>query len=84
MISRTFSNSSSAKPIEYSGIVGLLKPIKRLRSQIYDEATLLRRFTYKNKNQHKGTGWWRKIIESDRIMSRVLEELDGFLLELDE
>lgn len=65
----------------FPGLLAALRPIRRISSQLADEAVLLRRFTFKNKNQHKGCGWWRKIVEVDRFASRVTEELDGLLLQ---
>ncbi|GAA5925185.1 hypothetical protein JCM1841_004677 [Sporobolomyces salmonicolor] len=72
---------SSAAPPSFPGLVSSLRPIKRLSSQLATEATLLHRFSYKNKNQHKGAGWWRKVIEADRVVARTLVELEGFLRE---
>ena len=68
-------------PTALPGLLGAIRPIRRLSSQLTDEANLLRRFTYKNKNQHKGARWWRKIVNVDRVFSRLSEELEGLLLE---
>lgn len=73
------ASSSTSSPIPLPGLISSLKPIKRLTSQLAEESLLLRRFTYKNKNQHKANGWWRKIVEVDRVMSRLGDELDGVL-----
>lgn len=61
------------------GLLSSLRPLKRLSTNVADEAALLRRFTYKNKNQHKGCGWWRRIVEVDRAVGRVHAELGGLL-----
>lgn len=61
------------------GLVSALRPVKRLATQLHEESALLRRFAYKNKNQHKGSGWWRHVIEVDRIIERVGTELEGLL-----
>lgn len=65
----------------FPGLLAALRPIRRLAAQVADEATLLHRFTYKNKNQHKGCGWWRKVVEADRVVGRLGPELDGLLAE---
>ncbi|KAI5477653.1 hypothetical protein MNV49_006039 [Pseudohyphozyma bogoriensis] len=72
------STSTAATPA-LPGLVSALRPISRVSSQLSTEALLLRRFTYKNKNQFKGCGWWRKIVHADRIASRVGAELEGLL-----
>ncbi|GAA5887004.1 hypothetical protein JCM5296_005221 [Sporobolomyces johnsonii] len=72
---------SSAAPPSFPGLVSSLRPIKRISSQLATEATLLHRFSYKNKNQHKGAGWWRKVVEVDRVVARTLVELEAFLRE---
>ena len=85
MLARTFPEvgvptaSTSALPPALPGLVSSLRPIKRLASQLADEAALLSRFTYKNKNQHKGNGWWRRVVEVDRIVQRLVRELGGLL-----
>ncbi|KAL8292702.1 hypothetical protein RQP46_001314 [Phenoliferia psychrophenolica] len=61
------------------GLVSSLRPLKRLSTNLGEEAALLRRFTYKNKNQHKGCGWWRRIVEVDRAVERVTGEVGGLL-----
>ena len=61
------------------GLVSSLRPLKRLSTNVSEEAALLRRFTYKNKNQHKGCGWWRRVVEVDRAVGRVTAEVDGLL-----
>ncbi|BGP39799.1 hypothetical protein JCM10450v2_003770 [Rhodotorula kratochvilovae] len=69
----------SAGPPSFPGLVSSLRPIKRLAAQLADEAALLRRFTYKHKNQHKGHGWWKRVVEIDRTAARALDELHGWL-----
>lgn len=61
------------------GLLSSLRPLKRLLTNFGEEAALLRRFTYKNKNQHKGSGWWRRIVEVDRAVERVKAEFGGLL-----
>lgn len=78
---RLSASDSPRSSESFPGLLAALRPIRRISSQLADEAVLLRRFTYKNKNQHKGCGWWRKIVEVDRFASRVTEELDGLLLQ---
>lgn len=73
-------STSETRPTSFPGLVSSLRPIKRVSSQLAEEATLLRRFTYKNKNQHKAQGWWKKTVEVDRITGRVTVEI-GALLE---
>ncbi|GAA6056144.1 hypothetical protein JCM3770_006016 [Rhodotorula araucariae] len=63
----------------FPGLVSSLRPIRRLAAQLADEAALLRRFTYKHKNQHKGHGWWKRVVEIDRSAARALDELDAWL-----
>ncbi|GAA5825709.1 hypothetical protein JCM11251_000344 [Rhodosporidiobolus azoricus] len=69
----------STAPPAFPGLVSSLRPLKRIASQVRDESALLRRFTYKNKNQFKGTGWWRKLVEVDRVTARAVGELGGLL-----
>lgn len=69
------------EPLKLPGLVSALRPLKRGSAQLAEEALLLRRFTYKNKNQHKGCGWWRKIVEVDRVTERVTTELQALLSE---
>lgn len=71
--------STSALPPALPGLVSSLRPIKRLTNQLADEATLLSRFTYKNKNQHKGNGWWRRVVQVDRTVQRLVGELGDLL-----
>lgn len=73
------SEASTSTAPSFPGLVSSLRPLKRLSTQLADEASLLRRFSYKNKNQHKGCGWWRKVVEVDRVLERVGTELDGLL-----
>ncbi|BGP47903.1 hypothetical protein JCM10450v2_003768 [Rhodotorula kratochvilovae] len=68
-----------AGPPSFPGLVSSLRPIKRLAAQLADEAALLRRFTYKHKNQHKGHGWWKRVVEIDRTAARAFDELHGWL-----
>ncbi|GAA6056142.1 hypothetical protein JCM3770_006015 [Rhodotorula araucariae] len=68
-----------AGPPSFPGLVSSLRPIRRLAAQLADEAALLRRFTYKHKNQHKGHGWWKRVVEIDRSAARALDELDAWL-----
>lgn len=85
MISRAYKvtggspeQSTSTAPV-LAGLVSALRPVKRVSTQLAEESLLLRRFSYKNKNQHKGCGWWRKVIEVDRVMERLGTELEGLL-----
>lgn len=71
--------STSASGPTLPGLVSSLRPIKRLGNQLKDEATLLSRFTYKNKNQHKGNGWWRRVVEVDRVIHRLVAEVGELL-----
>ncbi|KAK4705289.1 hypothetical protein P7C70_g919, partial [Phenoliferia sp. Uapishka_3] len=71
---------STATPL-LPGLISSLRPLKRLSTNLSEEAALLRRFTYKNKNQHKGCGWWKRIVEVDRAVERVGAELGGLLAE---
>ncbi|BGP31844.1 hypothetical protein JCM10296v2_003621 [Rhodotorula toruloides] len=70
---------SSSAPPAFPGLVSSLRPIRRTTLQLADEAALLRRFTYKHKNQHKGQRWWKRIVEVDRAASRAVDELQGWL-----
>ncbi|KAL7337303.1 hypothetical protein BJY59DRAFT_496263 [Rhodotorula toruloides] len=70
---------SSLAPPAFPGLVSSLRPIRRTTLQLADEAALLRRFTYKHKNQHKGQRWWKRIVEVDRAASRAVEELQAWL-----
>lgn len=70
---------SSSAPPAFPGLVSALRPIRRTTLQLADEAALLRRFTYKHKNQHKGQRWWKRIVEVDRAASRAVDELKGWL-----
>ncbi|KAM0755065.1 hypothetical protein T439DRAFT_377444 [Meredithblackwellia eburnea MCA 4105] len=63
----------------FPGLVSALRPVRRTTATLKEELALLRRFTYKNKNQHKGSGWWKKVIEVNRCLIRTEEELDGLL-----
>lgn len=63
------------------GLISSLKPIKKYFLQVKEESLILNRFTYKNKNQYKSNGWWKKLIEVDRNLNRFLIELESFLLE---
>jgi len=74
-----FTLPSSSSPPSFPGLVSCLRPIKRLILQLSDEASLLHRFSYKNKNQHKASKWWNKLISVDRIMFRLDEELNSLL-----
>lgn len=78
-VSAELTKPGSTEPLKLPGLVSALRPIKRGSSQLTEEAALLRRFTYKNKNQHKGCGWWRKIVEVDRVVERVGTELQALL-----
>ncbi|BGP24399.1 hypothetical protein Rt10032_c03g1481 [Rhodotorula toruloides] len=70
--------SSSALPA-FPGLVSSLRLVRRQTTALADEAALLRRFTYKHKNQHKGQRWWKRIVEVDRAVSRAVDELQGWL-----
>ncbi|GAA5906117.1 hypothetical protein JCM6882_003565 [Rhodosporidiobolus microsporus] len=69
----------AATPPAFPGLVSSLRPLRRIAAQVADESSLLRRFTYKNKNQFKGTGWWRKLVEVDRVTARAGDELKALL-----
>lgn len=73
------SQPSSSAPPAFPGLVSSLRPIRRIAPQVADEAALLRRFTYKHKNQHKGQRWWKRIVEVDRAASRAVDELQAWL-----
>ncbi|GAA6027422.1 hypothetical protein JCM8097_007852 [Rhodosporidiobolus ruineniae] len=77
----TITLEPTSAPPALPGLVSSLRPLRRTLAQLNDEAALLRRFTYKNKNQFKGTGWWRRIIHADRATSRAADELKGLLSE---
>ena len=74
-----FTLTTSSSPPSFPGLVSCLRPIKRLILQLSDESSLLHRFSYKNKNQHKASKWWNKLISVDRIMFRLDEELNNLL-----
>ncbi|GAA5908171.1 hypothetical protein JCM8208_000331 [Rhodotorula glutinis] len=69
----------AAPPPAFPGLVSSLRPLKRIAAQLADEHALLSRFTYKHKNQHKGTGWWRSVVHVDRSAARALAEVDAWL-----
>ena len=69
----------AAPPPAFPGLVSSLRPLKRIATQLADEHALLSRFTYKHKNQHKGTGWWRRVVQVDRATARALQEVDAWL-----
>lgn len=76
------SPSAAARPL-LPGLLSALRPVVKLTSQIKEEAQLLSRFTYKNKNQHKACGWWRAgIVQVDRVLDRAVGELEGLGNEL--
>ncbi|GAA5928177.1 hypothetical protein JCM10213_005670 [Rhodosporidiobolus nylandii] len=77
----TLALPPATTPPAFPGLVSSLRPVRRIATQVSDEAQLLRRFTYKNKNQFKGTGWWRKLVEVDRTTSRASDELTAWLRE---
>ncbi|GAA5861910.1 hypothetical protein JCM3774_001347 [Rhodotorula dairenensis] len=71
--------AAESAPLALPGLISSLRPIRRMATQLADEAALLRRFMYKHKNQHKGQRWWKRIVEVDRCTSRALAELSGWL-----
>ncbi|GAA5909806.1 uncharacterized protein JCM6883_003099 [Sporobolomyces salmoneus] len=71
--------SSSTATLSLPGLVSSLRPIKRISSQLNDELNLVHRFSYKNKNQHKASVWWKRVIHVDRTLHRTLEEVDSLL-----
>ncbi|GAA5970904.1 hypothetical protein JCM11641_004501 [Rhodosporidiobolus odoratus] len=75
----SFTLPDDSAPPAFPGLISSLRPIKRIIPQLSDEAALLRRFTYKNKNQFKGTGWWKKLVEVDRLTAKALDEFKGWL-----
>ncbi|GAA5928663.1 uncharacterized protein JCM15063_003933 [Sporobolomyces koalae] len=74
-VSLPASNAAPTLP----GLVSTLRPVKRLWVQLDDELNLLHRFSYKNKNQHKGAHWWKKVIHVDRTLHRTLDEVESLL-----
>ncbi|KAK4056839.1 hypothetical protein OIO90_002089 [Microbotryomycetes sp. JL221] len=68
--------------INTPGLVSALRPVRRAQSQLGEEVQVLRRLVYKNKNQHKNSCLWRKVVEVDRVSTRLVNELqqwtDGF------
>ncbi|GAA5971495.1 hypothetical protein JCM3765_007006 [Sporobolomyces pararoseus] len=86
MLSRTppklkldFEPSSTDKPLALPGLISSLRPIKRISTQLNDELNLIHRFSYKNKNQHKSSVWWKRVIHVDRTLHRTLEEVESLL-----
>lgn len=85
MIPRSLTPSSTCDPalvaseLNLPGLISALRPVTKLLIQLRDEASLLRRFTYKNKNQHKAQRWWNKTVEVDRVMHRLTLELGTLL-----
>ncbi|GJN89118.1 hypothetical protein Rhopal_002092-T1 [Rhodotorula paludigena] len=69
----------AAPPPAFPGLVSSLRPLRRLAPALADECALLRRFTYKHRNQHKGHPWWKRIHNADRSASRALHELSRWL-----
>lgn len=69
----------AAPPPAFPGLVSSLRPLRRLAPALADECALLRRFTYKHRNQHKGLPWWKRIHNADRSASRALQELSRWL-----
>ncbi|GAA5884652.1 hypothetical protein JCM16303_003699 [Sporobolomyces ruberrimus] len=71
--------SESTGPLSLPGLVSSLRPIKRISTQLNDELNLVHRFSYKNKNQHKASMWWRRVIHVDRTLHRTLGEVESLL-----
>jgi hypothetical protein len=71
--------SSSNSTLSLPGLVSSLRPIKRISTQLDDELNLIHRFSYKNKNQHKASVWWKRVIHVDRTLHRALEEVESLL-----
>ena len=73
----------------HTTINAILKDLKICSRQIHhaldshaDEAQLLNRIYYKNKNQHRGALFWRRLVEMRRYSERldkaiILSTLDG-------
>ncbi|SCV72901.1 BQ2448_4 [Microbotryum intermedium] len=74
--SSSTSNSAASLP----GLVSSLRPLKRSLPQLQQEGALLRRFCYKNKNQHKANVWWKRVVHVDRIIGRLTDELKSLLV----
>ncbi|SCZ99335.1 BZ3500_MvSof-1268-A1-R1_Chr3-1g05954 [Microbotryum saponariae] len=74
--------STSLSAASLPGLVSSLRPLKRSLPQLQQEAALLRRFCYKNKNQHKANAWWKRIIHVDRVIGRLTDELKSLLVAL--
>lgn len=62
----------------HSAIDALLKDLKICSRRIHhalvthaDELQLLRRVYYKNKNQHRGSLFWRRLVEMRRYSERL-------------
>ncbi|TNY23493.1 hypothetical protein DMC30DRAFT_414178 [Rhodotorula diobovata] len=72
----------AAPPPAFPGLVSSVRPLRRLAAQLADETALLRRFTYKHKNQHKGHGWWKRVVQVDRVANRALAEVQGWLADI--
>ncbi|RIA90700.1 hypothetical protein C1645_822997 [Glomus cerebriforme] len=43
------------------------------KNELWDEANILERLYYKNKNQHQRAGYFRKIIEVRKVLKRIKE-----------
>ncbi|GAA6015017.1 hypothetical protein JCM11491_001627 [Sporobolomyces phaffii] len=65
------------------GLVSSVRPIKRISAQLNDELALVHRFSYKNKNQHKASKWWNKVIHVDRTLRRTLDEVESLVAHFD-
>ncbi|KAM0787677.1 hypothetical protein ACM66B_003740 [Microbotryomycetes sp. NB124-2] len=70
---------ASTGPTSAPGVVSALRPVRRALPVLGKELQLLRRLVYKNKNQHKGSHWWRKVVEVDRITSKTLAVVHSWL-----
>ncbi|KAK9898907.1 hypothetical protein P389DRAFT_193919 [Cystobasidium minutum MCA 4210] len=57
-----------------------IKQIHRLSIMLKQEAMLLHKIRYKQKNQHKSATWWRHISGSQRVAYRLLEQLEKGLV----
>lgn len=73
------STPTDTATLALPGLVSSLRPIKRISAQLEDELNLIHRFSYKNKNQHKSSAWWKKVIHVDRTVHRTLEEVQSLL-----
>ncbi|KAK4046994.1 hypothetical protein OIV83_005680 [Microbotryomycetes sp. JL201] len=78
-IKRVTSVPVSAYITSAPGVVSALRPVRRALPILGEELELLRRLVYKNKNQHRNSHWWRKVIEMDRVTFKLYGELQQWI-----